>query len=282
MRFELIFKGVKISTNIKSNEIFDNVICYDFEQQEIGIELLEKFNLKSEALEWNYIKRQYDYVIYVSIADELAKESGLFKEYNSIFVLVPKNFLNDFFEIKYIESDKILYYVLNENKLIEFWINSGFKTCFIDEKSVEIKKLEIEQREKEREERKKFEEEQKEKYIKDREEWIFTHGSDYLKDCLSLGYSANREYVVERAALEIPDYTVDYDRNADWGTIVSPIPKALEEIKRLKIEYTHLNAEIVWLTHPAYDSEDYDYNDYPVEAIVINNYLNQYRLIKEF
>ena len=120
-------------------------------------------------------------------------------------------------------------------------------------------------------------------------EWIKNHGSQYLKDCLELDVKANLEYVVERAELEYPGYTVDYAETAEWDEKFSPSPEALSELK--KIRATGAEAKIVWLTSPAqvrkaepeYDGygcrldEEYE----PCEAVVIRNYLDKYDLVKE-
>lgn len=83
---------------------------------------------------------------------------------------------------------------------------------------------------KEAEEKQKREAE-KAKREQEKADWIRKHGSQYLKDCLELGVKANLEYVVERAALEFPGYTVDYANNAQWDEKFSPSPEALAELK---------------------------------------------------
>lgn len=147
------------------------------------------------------------------------------------------------------------------------------------EEEIEIK----EQKERDRKRNEKLEAIQKEK-----ENWIRKHGSKYLNDCLDLDKKANLEYVVERAELEYPDYTVDYAENAEYETKVSPSQEALNELRELR--ENNIESDIVWLTKPAKirnDEEDgyyYDepYEPYdPCEAIVIKNYLDKYELYKE-
>jgi len=126
---------------------------------------------------------------------------------------------------------------------------------------------------------------EKEAREKEHAEWIRKYGSDYLKDCLELGVKANLEYVVERAAMEFPGYTVDYADSANWEDKFSPSQEALDELKMLRnagIEDSY----IVWLTKPPKVRDEDDNDDYmyfePCEAIVIRNYLGKYDLIKTF
>lgn len=123
---------------------------------------------------------------------------------------------------------------------------------------------------------------EKEAREKERAEWIKQYGSDYLKDCLELGVSANLEYVVERAAMEFPGFTVDYTDNANWERRFSPSHEALEELKALRNAGVE-DSDIFWLTRPAKvrdedDDDDYDFE--PCEAIIIRNYLGKYDLVK--
>lgn len=121
-------------------------------------------------------------------------------------------------------------------------------------------------------------------------EWIREHGSQYLKDCFDLDVKANLEYVVERAALEFPGYTVDYAETAKWDEKFSPSPEALSELKRVRA--TGADAKIVWLTEPAqvrkvepaYDEYGYreDEKYEPCEAVVIKKFLGRYDLFKTF
>jgi hypothetical protein len=271
-----------------SDEIFENEKIADIDIKKIGINILETFNVRSEELTDNTINCVYKDYISIYITDELAKKSSLFQDTNKIYVYAPKKFLNEFYEIKFDEESKKIINVLNESRLIEFWISSGFKTCFIEESKIEERKIEIEKLQKEREEKeiKRQEEikrikEIKQKYLGEKEKWIINNGSEYLKDCLNLGYSANKEYVIERATIDFANYIVDYDDDAKWETRVSPSQTALDEIKRIKKDFPELKAEIVWLIKPSYEIDYDDYENYPREAIVICNYLGEYTLIAE-
>ncbi len=133
----------------------------------------------------------------------------------------------------------------------------------------------------EREAKKQAEEEKKKKIQEEKEAWIKENGSDYLKDCLSLGYRCNKEYVTERAQAEFPGFTCDYSDSAEWEAIVSPSREAIDEVKTLKA--SGADADIVWLGRPpVIDDEDpYWKDNYPREAVVIYNFLGKYDLVKE-
>lgn len=108
-------------------------------------------------------------------------------------------------------------------------------------------------------------------------EWIQAHGSEYLKDAVSLGYNCQRQYVTERAEMEFPDFDVDFGDNAKWTSRSCPSPEALQEVKEL-VAAGH-EAEVVWLTDDGAEREDWE--DFEsCEAIVIRNYLGRYDLVK--
>lgn len=121
-------------------------------------------------------------------------------------------------------------------------------------------------------------EEAKRVYRAERADWIKQYGSNYLKDCLELDVSANKQYIIERANLEFSDFCVDYDNDADWESRVSPSVEGLALLKELRAKYPDLDSQIVWLTRPCYN--DYDHDGYPCEAVVIRNYYG-YDLIRK-
>jgi hypothetical protein len=146
--------------------------------------------------------------------------------------------------------------------------------------------LERERREAEEKARAVAEREATEKAERERKEqekaaWIAEHGSNYLKRATTLGYDCQRQYVTERAALELPGYEVDFDNRAAWKSRSCPSMAALEEVERL-IRQGH-DAEVVWLTEPIQEPEYSDDDDYfePCETIVVHNYLGKYDLVKE-
>lgn len=155
--------------------------------------------------------------------------------------------------------------------------NAEFEADYL--KRLQTVKAEYEKREAEKVAR----EAEKAAREKEKAEWIRQHGSDYLKDCLELGIKANLEYVVERAAIEFPGYTVDYANNAYWEEKFSPSQDALDELKRVR--GLGANAEIVWLTRPAKvrnDDDEFEHEDEfePCEAVVIRNFLGKYDLVQ--
>lgn len=106
----------------------------------------------------------------------------------------------------------------------------------------------------------------------DRAAWVTAHGSDYLKKAVGAGYDCQQKYVHERAALEHPDYTVDYHDAAGYRERSCPSEAALDEALRV-------HGEVVWLkSHPTTEDEDFT----PCEAVVIHDYLGKYDLIRTY
>lgn len=109
--------------------------------------------------------------------------------------------------------------------------------------------------------------------------WILEHGSEYLRDAVSLDYDCQRLYVTDRAALEHPDFDLDFDNNADWSSRSCPSIEALTIVKPLVA--AKLDAQVVWLTEGVEKSESNLYDDdESCEAIVIRDYLGKYDLVK--
>jgi hypothetical protein len=117
---------------------------------------------------------------------------------------------------------------------------------------------------------------EKEAREKEKLDWINAHGSDYLKNAIALGYNCQRQYVTERAAMEFPDFKVDFDDRSSWNSRACPNPEALDEVKDL-VEAGR-KAEIVWLTDDGAEREEWEEFE-PCEAIVIHDYLGRYDLI---
>ncbi|NPV45246.1 MAG: hypothetical protein HPY70_14930 [Firmicutes bacterium] len=112
---------------------------------------------------------------------------------------------------------------------------------------------------------------------REKKQWISLYGSDYLKRAVALGYDCQRQYVTERAAREFPDYEVDFDCRAEWRSRSCPSEEALDEVEDALER--GFSAQVVWLTYPPYELE---YNDAyePCEAIVVQDYLGKYDLVK--
>ncbi len=117
--------------------------------------------------------------------------------------------------------------------------------------------------------------------------WIEAHGSDRLKRGAVRGDACQRLYVIERAAKEAPGFTVDYNEVAEWEAHAHPSAAALETAaaaSRLGLG----RATIVRLTAAPSAEDGADDMDgdieppefEPVEAVVIQGYLDRYDLIK--
>ncbi len=124
---------------------------------------------------------------------------------------------------------------------------------------------------------KESEEMKKRAYTEERNCWIQEKGSQYLKDCIRLDYNIDSKYVIERAKVELPEYTVDIDGSASYSQKSNPSKGALEEVVKL-VNDGH-DAEVIWLSSFDED-EDYEYIFEECEAIIIKDYLEYYDLIK--
>jgi hypothetical protein len=120
---------------------------------------------------------------------------------------------------------------------------------------------------------------QKEQAEIEKRTWIEQHGSDFLrKACLQAGHDCQRRYAIERAALEYPGYTVDFDDAAGWKARACPGEMALDEALAV-------GGDVVWLTsRPSAEVGDWPEEEYwePCEAVVIQKYLGRYDLVREF
>lgn len=131
----------------------------------------------------------------------------------------------------------------------------------------------------------------------DKQAWVEAHGSRHLQRACAGGYDCQRLYVVERAALEAPGYTVDFNQSAKWKDRACPSVAALDAADAAKQMPAweqctgRQQAEIVWLTTPpSADVPDDPYGDYGYEepwepweqreGIVVRDYLGRYELVK--
>lgn len=101
--------------------------------------------------------------------------------------------------------------------------------------------------------------------------WVAEHGSDYLKRAVGAGYDCQRQYVTERAAREHPGYQVAFD-GLEYRSRSCPSETALAEAERV-------DGLVVWLTEPV-RSDDESYEFEPCEAVIIEDYLDTYTLIR--
>lgn len=183
--------------------------------------------------------------------------------------------LLDFEKNRVLEYNKSL--ELNKEKikplLLEFEENKAIQD------REEIRKQELEEKRKqELEEKRKQEALMREESKKEDEFWIKTNGSDYLKQCLNLGYNCKRKYMEERVEKEFPGFELDFDNEAGWNERVSPSQEALEEV--VKWIEKGFNAKIVWLTESVHGSE-YDYENGFEECEAIAFEFKNYWLVKQ-
>ena len=116
--------------------------------------------------------------------------------------------------------------------------------------------------------------------------WIAEYGSDFLKRAVALDYDCQRCYVTERAALELPDFQVDFDDQSRWSSRSCPSPEALTEVEALIAK--GYDAKVAWLTRGITDDDDEDEDEYEeyepefeeCEAIVIRGFCGKYDLVK--
>lgn len=161
-----------------------------------------------------------------------------------------------------------------EVKLNEF--NENILPKLINEEREKLqKKLLEEQKEKQKEE------EKRQRELKEKKEWIEKYGSEHLKKAFSQGFDCQRLYIEERAAKEFPGFILDFDDDAEWRGRSCPSKQALEEMIELKEK--GYKANVVWVTWIPADlmGEDEDYYEFEeTEAVVIENYVGKYTLIK--
>lgn len=111
----------------------------------------------------------------------------------------------------------------------------------------------------------------------DRAAWIAECGSDYLRRAAALGYNCQRQYAKERAALEFPNFELDFDGYARWCGRSCPSEDALGRVERLIS--AGYKAKVVWLDKPvAEEDKDEDVFE-PREAVVVSEYLGKYNLV---
>jgi hypothetical protein len=148
------------------------------------------------------------------------------------------------------------------------------------QKQKEAKAIREEEEKRLKEERAAKEQSEKEGRAIEKSNWINKYGSQYLKDCLELGQYAHKEYILERAKFEFPEFEIDYNNDANWEQKYSPSQTALDMLKELR--KTCKLCDVVWLTRDVYGKRIYDKDENPSghEAIAISGFLGKYDLIK--
>lgn len=98
--------------------------------------------------------------------------------------------------------------------------------------------------------------------------WIEEHGSERLKLAARRGHETGRLYVIERAAQQFPDWTVDFQGKAQWSDRTNPPLGELKNAEEAERQ-TGKNVDLVWLTAPPVEhprpSDDYWYEPEPFE-----------------
>jgi hypothetical protein len=118
--------------------------------------------------------------------------------------------------------------------------------------------------------------------------WARDHGSERLRRAIEADYNCNRLYWNERAALEYPGYTLDYDGNAEWKDRSCPSLEALNERDEVLETHPGIKATIVWLTDEpqawpiARDEKEYDYSEEfeQCEAVLVDDPAYEHNLIR--
>lgn len=142
----------------------------------------------------------------------------------------------------------------------------------------------------EREQRERAEAERKEKQRAEKIAWAAQFGSDHLQRALAAGHSCDRKYRVERAAVEYPGFTLDYENNAGTKDRACPSVEALDARDAALAAHPDATCEIVWLAAPALDSkpqadDEEDFEDDAAfeerEALVVKDPRYNHDLVKE-
>lgn len=120
----------------------------------------------------------------------------------------------------------------------------------------------------------------------DREKWILSYGSDRLRRAFDGGYDVTRLYVLERAAKELPGWTVDFYDKAEWKERSNPTLKELDAADA-GTALGHGRVTVVWLTAPPkdYPGQDERYffeaEEFEQDVAMVNRtYHPKYDLIK--
>lgn len=144
----------------------------------------------------------------------------------------------------------------------------------LEEVEAIYKRMEDEEKAREREREERLIQ-QREARRKERNIWIAEHGSEILKRMVAREYDCQRHYVRERAAIEHPGFAVDFDNECEYRPRYSPGPRAFE------IAEEH-GGRVVFLTKPSPVFHDEDEPWESCEAVVIEDYLGNYRLVMPF
>ena len=108
----------------------------------------------------------------------------------------------------------------------------------------------------------------------EKDRWIKAHGSTHLREAWLADYPSSREYLIERAAMEFPGFTLDFDDNGSDKTRSFPSEAALKAEKHL--ESFGVKCRVVWVTEWPSSKVDEDdrwgVEEDPREAIVVRGW----------
>jgi hypothetical protein len=118
---------------------------------------------------------------------------------------------------------------------------------------------------------------ERERQEADKTAWIESHGSEKLQAKFAAGYDCQRLYVFQRAALEHPDFILDWHETARYKGRSCPSDAGFEEAKRV-------GGRVVWLIEPPspskQEADEYPENFEECEAVVLEDYLGKYTLVE--
>jgi hypothetical protein len=127
---------------------------------------------------------------------------------------------------------------------------------------------------------------QKARERESRKAWASEHGSERLCRALEAGHDCSRLYWTERASVDYPDYTLDYETHADWKDRACPSLAALDERDAVLAAHPQATVSIVWLTEEPRDrpiarDEDYYSEEFEAcEAVVVKDPNYEHYLIR--
>lgn len=117
--------------------------------------------------------------------------------------------------------------------------------------------------------------------------WARQFGSDHLRRSLEAGHTCSRLYWIERAKIEYPLYTLDFNRTAVWKERSCPTLRALDARDAILAEHPDVTATIVWLTSAPTDNvsdaenDECDGYEFEVgEALVVDDPTYEHNLLE--
>lgn len=255
-------------------------------EREVTLNLLGELDLKANEVRNANIERLYKNSIEIELDEIQAKKTNLFNETNKVRVCCSKGMLNDCVDL--VISDvkeglKKIEHKINEEKVLKKWETNNYSLELFTYEYVkeQQEKAERERLQKERIERNKIEAKQKKELERaEMETWVKKHGSIYLKNCLELGYKANRKYVEERAKYELCnyEYVIDFEEEVDVSKRINPTEEAIEMLKGFKEKFKY-PCELKYVDNEYWleDNEDTLYQDTEVLEVI---FLGKYVYIK--